>query len=224
MRGMTRSVITIAGRNVVTFSSASSPSLADSATKPQLLTSCSRPSRAAGSSSTIRTRSATVLVSPASTATSPAAVMVTQHLNHVIFTFWSPSPADASSTFIIIVRPSRQRGEPFARASLRRRSTHATRHRLHFALAIGVSASSAVPQARRTPGPRSTPPRSLRASQRVLRHRPRPAPGIAARSGTSAAAARPRRIAAVVSEMTLPAGTRLHGRARHRRRIRHQPR
>ena len=57
MRGITRSVITIAGRNVVTFSSASSPSLADSAMKPQLLTSCSSPTRAAASSSTISTRS-----------------------------------------------------------------------------------------------------------------------------------------------------------------------
>src|SRR5262245_29707579 len=57
MRGMTRSVITIAGRNVVTFSSASSPSFADSAAKPQLFTSCSRPTRAAASSSTMSTRS-----------------------------------------------------------------------------------------------------------------------------------------------------------------------
>jgi len=43
MRGITRSVITIAGLNVVTFSRASSPSTADSAMKPQFLTSCSRP-------------------------------------------------------------------------------------------------------------------------------------------------------------------------------------
>ena len=47
MRGITRSEMTIAGRNVVTFSSASSPSAADSARKPQLLTSCSSPTRAA---------------------------------------------------------------------------------------------------------------------------------------------------------------------------------
>src|SRR5947208_17113542 len=79
MRGITRSVITMAGRNVVTFSSASSPSLADSATKPQLFTSCSRPTRAAESSSTIRTRSATVLgtVSATVVGDSPSVVIVT---------------------------------------------------------------------------------------------------------------------------------------------------
>src|SRR5207237_195720 len=58
MPGITRSVITMAGRNVVTFSSASTPSAAESATNPQLLTSCSRPTRAAESSSTTSTRSA----------------------------------------------------------------------------------------------------------------------------------------------------------------------
>ena len=47
IRGITRSVMTIAGRNDVTFSSASSPSAADSARNPQLLTSCSSPTRAA---------------------------------------------------------------------------------------------------------------------------------------------------------------------------------
>jgi hypothetical protein len=91
------SVMTIAGRNVVTFSSASSPSLAESATKPQLLTSCSKPTRAAGSSSTISTRSPTALVSLTAIAGS-LTLVPTQHLNHVIFTFWAPSPADASST------------------------------------------------------------------------------------------------------------------------------
>src|SRR4051812_102427 len=58
MRGITRSEMTIAGRNDVTFASPSSPSVADSATKPQLFMSCSRPIRAAESSSTISTRSA----------------------------------------------------------------------------------------------------------------------------------------------------------------------
>ena len=42
---------------MVTFSSASSPSAADSARKPQFLTSCSSPTRAAPSSSTMSTRS-----------------------------------------------------------------------------------------------------------------------------------------------------------------------
>ena len=78
IRGITRSVITIAGRNVVTFSSASSPSLADSATKPQLLTSCSSPTRAAGSSSTISTRSARRLRVVASTT---AVAVAASHAN-----------------------------------------------------------------------------------------------------------------------------------------------
>ena len=57
MRGITRSVTTIAGRKVVTFRSASSPSSALSATNPHVRTSSVRPTRVAGSSSTIRTRS-----------------------------------------------------------------------------------------------------------------------------------------------------------------------
>src|SRR5262245_4953176 len=100
MRGMTRSEITIAGLKDVTLPSASSPSVAESATKPQLLTSCSRPTRAAGSSSTMSTRSATCLaVDSVDVGDSPAVVIVTQHLNHVIFTFCARQGMCASSTF-----------------------------------------------------------------------------------------------------------------------------
>src|SRR5262245_846187 len=84
MRGITRSVITIAGRKLVTFSSASSPSLADSAMKPQLLTSCSSPLRADGSSSTINTRSAVTFASTCSMTSDPA-VVVTRHLSTMSF-------------------------------------------------------------------------------------------------------------------------------------------
>src|SRR5438067_75531 len=75
----------MAGRNVVIFSSASSPSAADSARKPQLLTSCSRPTRAAGSSSTISTRSETAFVCGVAVLAGglPAA--------SVIFTLWARS-------------------------------------------------------------------------------------------------------------------------------------
>ena len=47
----------IAGRNVVTFRSASSPSRRFVGLKPQAWTSSASPDRVAGSSSTIRTRS-----------------------------------------------------------------------------------------------------------------------------------------------------------------------
>ena len=50
--------MTMAGLNDVTFSSASWPSIAACAMNPQLLTSCSSPTRAEASSSTISTRSA----------------------------------------------------------------------------------------------------------------------------------------------------------------------
>ena len=58
MRGITRSVTTIDGRNAVTFSSASAPSAAASAVKPHVRTSSASPLRVAASSSTISTRSA----------------------------------------------------------------------------------------------------------------------------------------------------------------------
>ncbi len=63
IRGITRSVTTIEGRKAVTFSSASAPSAASSAVNPQARTSSVRPLRVAGSSSTIRTRSAVCEVS-----------------------------------------------------------------------------------------------------------------------------------------------------------------
>src|SRR5262249_43830606 len=116
MRGVTRSEITIAGRKDVTFCRASSPSVAESATKPQLLTSCSRPTRAAESSSTINTRSATDFrVESINGAVSPAVVIVKHHLNHVIFTFSAPFGRFASSTETKICRTS-SRGEAFAPA------------------------------------------------------------------------------------------------------------
>jgi hypothetical protein len=58
MFGITRSVTTMDGRKTVTCSSASAPSAADWAVKPQVRTSSVKPLRVAGSSSTIRTRSA----------------------------------------------------------------------------------------------------------------------------------------------------------------------
>ena len=58
MRGITRSEMTIDGRNAVIFSSASAPSAASSAVKPHVRTSSVRPLLVAGSSSTMRTRSA----------------------------------------------------------------------------------------------------------------------------------------------------------------------
>src|SRR6185436_3453802 len=58
MVGITRSVTTIEGRKAVTLSRASAPSAAASAVKPHVRTSSVRPLRVAGSSSTIRTRSA----------------------------------------------------------------------------------------------------------------------------------------------------------------------
>jgi len=61
MRGMTRSVMMMDGRNAVTCWSASSPSTADCVVKPQVRTSSVNPSRAVGSSSTIRTRSPEVV-------------------------------------------------------------------------------------------------------------------------------------------------------------------
>ena len=59
MRGMTRSVTTMAGRNEVTFWRPSCPSSAESARKPHVRISSVRPTRVAGSSSTTSTRSTT---------------------------------------------------------------------------------------------------------------------------------------------------------------------
>ena len=55
----------IAGRKEVTFSIASSPLAATSVWKPHALTSSASPTRVAGSSSTMRTRSVTAGVSVA---------------------------------------------------------------------------------------------------------------------------------------------------------------
>jgi hypothetical protein len=65
MRGITRSLMMMVGRNSVMRSSASWPSLADAAVKPQVRTSSVNPTRVAGSSSTMSTRSpAVVVISP----------------------------------------------------------------------------------------------------------------------------------------------------------------
>ena len=61
MRGITRSLMMIDGRNTVIRWSASSPSAAESAVNPQVRTSSVRPTRVLGSSSTIRTRSPVVV-------------------------------------------------------------------------------------------------------------------------------------------------------------------
>ena len=110
MRGITRSVMTIAGRKVVTFSSASSPSAADSATKPQLLTSCSSPTRAAGRLRRSARARQTAGCRRRRTMSFASAVVATQHLNHVIFTFWAPGPAGASSSLESHIFGTLQRG------------------------------------------------------------------------------------------------------------------
>ena len=70
MRGITRSDTIIAGRNEVIFCIASSPLAASSVWKPQALTSSESPTRVAGSSSTIRTRSEMAAFSVTSATTS----------------------------------------------------------------------------------------------------------------------------------------------------------
>ena len=66
MRGITRSLTMMVGRNSVTFASASSPSAAAATAKPQVRVSSVSPTRADSSSSTISTRWAAIAAFAAS--------------------------------------------------------------------------------------------------------------------------------------------------------------